>query len=312
MKILFFGRGVIAAQYGWALEQAGHTVEFYVRPGRTAQYGPTLPLNLLDARRQPRGVRITERWPVQLREDLPATHDYDLLILSVPHYQVREAAAFLAPRLGQATLLVFSNFWQEPLTQVAPLPLDQLAWGFPQAGGRFTAAGVLEGALLNKVHVGTFGTAPTAREVAVRDLLRQSGFQLVEHADFRGWLWLHFAVITGFFAPALASGTVARVMASGQNGRAAVRLIQELLPVVAARGVNLKNNAAETALFRLPPWLASLVMRGLLRLSPPFRAAFASPIAPLEAQACCRDVLLEAQRLRVPVPQLEAARSLYE
>jgi len=40
MKILMFGRGVISVIYGWALEKAGHTVEFYVRPGRAAQYGP--------------------------------------------------------------------------------------------------------------------------------------------------------------------------------------------------------------------------------------------------------------------------------
>lgn len=32
MKILIFGRGVIATQYAWALEKVGHTVEFYVRP----------------------------------------------------------------------------------------------------------------------------------------------------------------------------------------------------------------------------------------------------------------------------------------
>ena len=32
IKILMFGRGVIATVYGWALEQAGHDVEFYVRP----------------------------------------------------------------------------------------------------------------------------------------------------------------------------------------------------------------------------------------------------------------------------------------
>lgn len=31
MKILVFGRGVIGSQYGWALENAGHTVDFYVR-----------------------------------------------------------------------------------------------------------------------------------------------------------------------------------------------------------------------------------------------------------------------------------------
>ncbi len=57
MKILMFGRGVIASIYGRALEEAGHTVEFYVRPGRASQYGPTLELEVLDARHtRPYGV----------------------------------------------------------------------------------------------------------------------------------------------------------------------------------------------------------------------------------------------------------------
>ena len=33
MRILFFGRGVIGTQYAWAYENAGHTVEIYVRDG---------------------------------------------------------------------------------------------------------------------------------------------------------------------------------------------------------------------------------------------------------------------------------------
>ena len=61
MKILVFGRGVIATVYGWALERAGHDVEFYVRPGRAAAYGETIDLNLLDVRHGVRGQRIAER-----------------------------------------------------------------------------------------------------------------------------------------------------------------------------------------------------------------------------------------------------------
>jgi len=52
VKILMFGRGVIATVYGWALQQAGHDVEFYVRPGRAATYGDAVDLDLLDARRR--------------------------------------------------------------------------------------------------------------------------------------------------------------------------------------------------------------------------------------------------------------------
>ena len=86
MKILMFGRGVISVLYGWALEKAGHTVEFYVRPGRVAQYGPTVALDMLDARRSIFGKRVNESWAIRMREDLPADHDYDLILVSVQHY----------------------------------------------------------------------------------------------------------------------------------------------------------------------------------------------------------------------------------
>src|SRR5215469_5115491 len=100
VKILMFGRGVIATVYGWALQQAGHDVEFYVRPGRAAAYGEVIDLDLLDARRRPWGQRVVRRWPVRYREKLAPDHDFDLIVLSVQHYRLAEAAAFLAPRVG--------------------------------------------------------------------------------------------------------------------------------------------------------------------------------------------------------------------
>lgn len=39
MRILMFGRGTVATIYGRVLHEAGHHVEFYVRPGRAAEYG---------------------------------------------------------------------------------------------------------------------------------------------------------------------------------------------------------------------------------------------------------------------------------
>ena len=71
MKILLFGRGVISVLYGWALEKAGHAVEFYVRPGRAAQYGPQVRLEIVDARRSMFGRRVNETWAIRMREDLP-------------------------------------------------------------------------------------------------------------------------------------------------------------------------------------------------------------------------------------------------
>lgn len=58
MKILMFGRGVIATIYAWVLEKAGNKVEFYVRPGRAAQYGPSVDFELLDGRVNSKGTLI--------------------------------------------------------------------------------------------------------------------------------------------------------------------------------------------------------------------------------------------------------------
>lgn len=52
MKILMVGRGVISTQYGWALESAGHDVEFYVRPSRKSELGSTIGLNLFGCQKE--------------------------------------------------------------------------------------------------------------------------------------------------------------------------------------------------------------------------------------------------------------------
>ena len=145
MKILIFGRGVIGTLYGWALEKAGHSVEFYVRPGRAAEYGSVLPMKFYDARTKLKGELVEENWAIRMREDLPADHDYELILVSVQHYHFEDVSAFLGPRIGKATLLIFSNFWKDPQASASSLPRDQIAWGFPLAGGGFRKDGVLGG-----------------------------------------------------------------------------------------------------------------------------------------------------------------------
>lgn len=70
MKILIFGRGAIGTQYAWALEQAGHTVEFYVREGRKAEYGSYVDLEIWDARRSKKDRLVKEKWPIVMHEEI--------------------------------------------------------------------------------------------------------------------------------------------------------------------------------------------------------------------------------------------------
>ncbi|SFT24742.1 ketopantoate reductase [Mucilaginibacter polytrichastri] len=301
-----FGRGVITTQYGWAFAKAGHQVEFYVRPGKAAIYGPELPLELLDARKKITGDLIKETAQLTLREDIPDNHDFDLIILSVQHYQFAEAVSFLGPKIGNATLLIFNNFWKDPLEITNALPFNQLAWGFPQSGGGFDQAGTLKGALFADVHFGTFGTEPTDREIAVRNLFSSAGFKPIEHKDFKGWLYIHFAVEAGLFAEVLKIGSVAEVIRSHKHVKNAIMNVRELLPVVAARGIILDNNKDDFSFYLRPAWLASFLLRMLTKISPPLRFFMLSHNNPKEIRSYCQDVLAEARRLGLEVPRLES------
>ncbi|MER6951872.1 2-dehydropantoate 2-reductase N-terminal domain-containing protein [Nonomuraea sp. NPDC000554] len=309
MKILMFGRGVIATMYGWALERAGHDVEFYVRPGRTAAYGEAMDLDLLDARRRVWGQRIVQKWPVRYREELEPDHTFDLIVLSVQHHRFAEAAAFLAPRVGKATVLVFGNIWSEPLEAIGALPGDQVAWGFPQAGGGFGEDGVLRGTLLPSVVFGTFGRSPTERERAVRQAFREAGFRLQEQPDFRGWLWIHFVSDAGLHSQGLRLGSLAKLAGATGDLREALLASRELLPLLEARGVDLRRHRRRVLPFRAPTWLTAPVLAWLLTHFAPARVNFEAHSDPEaeEPREICRDTLAEARRLGVAVPRLEAA-----
>jgi 2-dehydropantoate 2-reductase len=102
MRVLMFGRGVIATIYGQAFHRAGHDVEFYVRPGRAAKYGDQVRTELIDGRRARLGRRTRHVFATRLRESVEPSDGFDLIVLSVGHHRLREAAAYLAPRIGKA------------------------------------------------------------------------------------------------------------------------------------------------------------------------------------------------------------------
>jgi 2-dehydropantoate 2-reductase len=252
MKILMFGRGVIASIYGWAFQNAGHEVEFYVRPGRAQQYGSSVSMTLYDMRYKLLGTRIEQTWQSRLRETLSAHHNFDLIILSVPQYSFSEASGFFASRIGKATVLVFNNFWEEPQAASSAMPADQLVWGFPMVGGGFDSQGHLRGSMFGKVYFGTFGGAPTDRQLAVQDLFRQCGFGFVQESDFRGWLFIHFAQNAAFHSELLRIGSAKAFTGSTRSIRESFLTLRELLPLLRARGVDFKLHSGDMAPFRIP------------------------------------------------------------
>ncbi|MFD7155520.1 ketopantoate reductase family protein [Kribbella sp. NPDC059898] len=301
MRILMFGRGVIATIYGHALQAAGHDIEFYVRPGRAAEYGGGVEVDVIDVRRGWRDRRIREFFPSRLTETLEPGDAFDLVILSVGHHRLTEAAAFLAPRIGTTPVLVFGNVWDEPAT--APLPPEQVVYGFPQAGGGFADDGVLHGAMFRSVLL-----ERSSRAQAVQLLFHQAGFTVREQEDMHGWLQIHFVADAGMFAQSIQSGSMARMVGDCRALRGALVTTRELLPVLTARGVDLRRHSNTLAPYRMPsPTAAAMaVATKYVSVAQVSMAAHTDPFAP-EARAVLQDTLTAVRRHDVHAPRLEAA-----
>jgi 2-dehydropantoate 2-reductase len=310
MKILLFGRGVISTQYAWAFEKTGHTVEFYVRPGRKAEFGSTVALNIFDARKKIRGILVNENWNVKLREDLNSNHDYDLIIISVQHYHFKDAVDFLADKIGNATVLIFNNCWEEPQEMVKQLLENQLVWGFPGAGGGFDEKGVLNGSLFDKVTFGTFGTEQSARGIEVIKLFKLSGFKVTELKDFRSYLLSHFVLNAAMHLNSLKSNTGLASINDLQTNKFWRNVIlngKELLPLLKARNVDIKASA-EMKMFSFPPWILSFLMRIVIKFLPSVKQIFTGHSNHEELKAYCNDVMKSAEELKINLPRFEFAR----
>lgn len=310
MRILMFGRGVISTIYGHALQSAGHDVEFYVREGRAAQYRDEVVIDLIDARHAPLGHRVRHTIPTRLRESIAPDDGFDLVVLSVGHHQLTAAAAFLAPRVGDATVLVLGNVWDEPLAAVAPIPQAQVLFGFPQAGGGFADDGVLHGAMMRTVILGVGGTAPSTRDLAVQGAFRQAGFAIREEKDIRGWLWLHFVADVGMHAQAHRHGGLASMIGDRRALQDAFLIGRELLPVLEARGIDIRRHRRASLPLRLPAQTSAVMAWATtrFRIARVSLAAHTDPDAP-EPQAVLRDGLHAARQLGIPTPHLDAALS---
>ena len=306
MNILLFGRGVIATLYGWGFEKVGHSVTFYVRPGRSAEYGSHVHLDMLDGRRGAPRKHVDEDWALRMVEELPTDHSYDLILVSVQEWQFDEVAKFLESRTGHATILIFSNFWRDPVEATRALPKDQITWGFPLAGGAF-ASNVLRGSIYASVNFGTFSASLTKSELVARKLFRDCGFKISEKANFRDWLWIHFATNAGLMSQAVHAGSMESVMGSFNEAREAALTMQEMLPILRARGVDLQHNFTELAPLRMPPYLFAGGIVAAFSFSKSFRAVVGKGDHKEEIRRTVLSVLQEAVELGIGTPRLRRA-----
>jgi 2-dehydropantoate 2-reductase len=306
MKILFIGRGTIGTQYAWAFENAGHTVEFYVRKGRKEQYGSHINLEVLDARRSKKDRLVKEKWPIVVHEEIKENHDYDLIFMSVNPEQVSSVVKYIAPRVGNATVLFFNNFWQDPKLAVQPIPISQIVCGFPGAGGGFEG-NTLYGGLYKTVQFGTFEAEPTKRDSEVRKLFVGAGFKIMVQKDLQSWLWNHFALNAAMEVEVLKSGSFKNVVSSPEALVGIGLNMKEIIPVLKAKGSKL--DGMTKVMSGLPPRVVGFLMSKVV-FSPKSMAYALVAHIHTKVGYAVQEVISDARKYAIKAPRLYDVESL--
>ncbi|ANY65647.1 ketopantoate reductase [Paenibacillus sp. BIHB 4019] len=299
MRILFFGRGVISTQYAWAFEQAGHTVEFYVRKGRKETFGRSIELEMWDARRGKKLIK--ESWNVKLHEEM--LPNYDLIIVSVNTEQLPEAAQFLSTAAGNTPVLIFNNVWQDLKSSIAPLSMNNVVFGFPGAGGGI-ADNRLRGGFLKMIFLEKprAGTEPINNKV--KELFESAHFKISWVKDMQNWLWNHFAMNAAMESEVLRRGSFPALMNHSDSFANVGKNMREIMPVLKARGA--KMDTISLLLTKIPPVLLGMLFnkvifakRSLPRLFVEYNNS--------KAGFAVIEVVREAKKLGISLPRLTVA-----
>lgn len=299
MRILFFGRGLISTQYAWAFEQAGHTVEFYVRKGRIETYGSSIELEMWDGRKGKKLIK--ESWNIKLHEEI--LPKYDLIIVSVNTEQLPGAAQFLATAAGHTPILIFNNVWQDLKSSIAPLSMNNVVFGFPGAGGGIAdnrlRGGFLKMVFLEKPRVGTEHIIQL-----VKECFESAHFKISWIKDMQNWLWNHFAMNAAMETEVLKRGSFSALM-NHKDSFANVGLnMREMIPVLKARGAKL--DTISLMLTKVPPALLGTLFNKVIFAKGSLPRLFME-YNNSKAGFAVLEVVREAKKAGIPLPRLTMA-----
>ncbi len=299
MKILMFGAGVIGTIYGYVLAQAGNDVTHYVRPGKKAAFENGICLHLLDGRAHP-PKQATALYKAKIVESFSSKDDYELVIVSVRHYQLGSVLPVLENKIGDADVLIFNGNWDgfEDLDKYPPR--SRYLLGFPVAGGGYNGP-TLDSALLDEIRLGELDGKPTLRLECIRQVFEAAGLKVDVRLNMQHWLWVHFAINSGIIGAAFRAGGPSDLLNSIHHLRKGILAGREALEVCRARGVDV-DSFEDAKSFYLPAWLGAAAVWFMMKRDLPARKIMETHTAVDELQVIYRDVLSTGQELNVTMP----------
>jgi len=305
MKILMFGTGVIGTIYDYVLAQAGNDVTHYVRAGKKKSLENGIPIHLLDGRsKQPKQESVL--YKAKIVESFSPSDNYELVILSVRHYQLDSILPILKENIGNADLLIFNGKWDGLENVDKYFPRSKYLWGYPVAGGGYKAQG-LHAALLENVILGELDGQTTPRLERIKQIFEGAGLKVDVQTNILHWLWVHFAFNYGLIAAAFKAGGSDQLLNSIPRLYDGILAGRETLALCEARGVDVKSFEDAKAFYQ-PAWLGASAFWLIMKTNMPARKIVETHTAIDELQVMYRDVLKSGEELKIPMPHYLALK----
>ncbi|MWC28816.1 ketopantoate reductase family protein [Paenibacillus sp. MMS18-CY102] len=310
MRILFVGAGVISAIYGYALKQKGHDVVHYVRPSRMDKLKNGMKIHLLDGRNK---NKVTSgQYALACVSELPNMDEFDLIVVSVRHYQLESVLSELAGKTGKADILFFNHIWSDFSLVTPYIPSDKFLWGFPSGGGGFRDADgtELDGVLMNRLHIAEINGEVTPRLLKLAELFNGIGLQTIHPGNVLHWQWKHFSLNAGISNGILKAGGDSRFLSSIPRIRQGIFFIREALEVTRSRGVDVRSFSDAKA-FYLPSWIAAFAFWLVMKINKPQATIFKLHKGAEENKMIYQDLMKIAKRNGVSTPRLNAMQNMH-
>lgn len=306
MRIAVIGAGGVGGYFGGRLAQAGHDVSFIAR-------GATLEALRTNGLRVESILGDFVVMPVSATDDPRTVGPVDAILMAVKAWQIPEAAAQLAPMLGEDTMVVpLENGIDAPEVLSAIVGERHVVGGLCAIVSFSVEPGHIRHAASEPIVMfGELDNSRSERVERLRVAFAEAGVHVEVPPDIRRSMWTKFLFIATLSGIGALTRVPVGVWRADENIRAmADRSLREVLQLATARGVDLGEDAIERTWQRydgMAPDSTSSMQRDIMEGKPSELEAQLGAIVRLARESGV-DVPVTAMIYHALVPQELRAR----
>jgi 2-dehydropantoate 2-reductase len=265
MRIAVMAAGAVGGYFGARLADAGHDVTFFARGS-----------NLESIRKN--GLRIESALgdlhltSVNVTDDPQSVGPVDIVLFAVKLWDLETAAQSLRPLIGPNTQVITLQNGIDAVERVAPiLGANHVAGGTAQIVSVITSPGVIKHsskvAIIRCGHLDRHTDPTLAAFIAAGN---KAGFDIALSDDIERDLWAKFVMLAGTSGITAATrSSMGPVLADPDTRALYLALMQEVVDVGRAKGVNLPDGLAQERLLfiegNFPPGMKASMANDLER-----------------------------------------------